>query len=59
MQVSNPIPRNVAPKAGLGIGLRGTRARLRLAYGDAASLGTSAVAGRFVAELRIPRIAPA
>lgn len=44
-----------APGAGLGIGLRGTRARLRLAYGDAASLETRHADGRFVAELRLPR----
>jgi hypothetical protein len=46
-----------APGAGLGIGLRGTRARLRLAYGDAASLETRHADGRFVAELRLPRMA--
>ncbi|MBY0241253.1 MAG: histidine kinase, partial [Burkholderiaceae bacterium] len=47
--------RSRAPGAGLGIGLRGTRARLRLAYGDAASLETRHADGRFVAELRLPR----
>ncbi|SFV07222.1 sensor histidine kinase [Pseudoduganella namucuonensis] len=58
-RVSNPIPLHAAPKAGLGIGLRGTRARLRLAYGDAASLTAGDVGGRFVAELRIPLMAAA
>lgn len=56
-RVSNPVAGYAAPKAGLGIGLRGTRARLRLAYGDAASLETRQADGRFLAELRIPRAA--
>ena len=54
VRVSNPIPLHAAPTAGLGIGLRGTRARLHLAYGGAASLITDNASGRFVAELRIP-----
>jgi two-component system, LytTR family, sensor histidine kinase AlgZ len=57
VRVSNPVPSHAAPQAGLGIGLRGTRARLRLAYGEAASLETRHADGRFVAELRIPRMA--
>ncbi|QJE00981.1 histidine kinase [Massilia forsythiae] len=59
VRVSNRVHASAAPAAGLGIGLRGIRARLRLAYGDAASLATVREAGAFVAELRIPRTADA
>lgn len=54
MLVSNPASLQPAPSAGLGIGLRGIRARLQLAYGDAASLATRHVGNRFVAELSLP-----
>eukprot|EP01034_Spumella_vulgaris_P037878 gene37878-46744_t len=59
VRVSNPIPLHAAPKAGLGIGLRGTRARLKLAYGKDATLTAGQTDGRFVAELRIPLAAAA
>lgn len=54
VRVSKPMPHHAAPKAGLGIGLRGTRARLDLAYGEDASLTAGQVEDRFVAELRMP-----
>lgn len=54
VSVSNPISLQAAPAAGLGIGLRGIRARLKLAYGGLASLDTTRVDGRFVAALRLP-----
>ncbi|WP_161630632.1 sensor histidine kinase [Pseudoduganella violaceinigra] len=54
IRVSNPIRPHAAPEAGLGIGLRGISARLRLAYGEAASLTTRRMGDRFVAELSIP-----
>jgi two-component system, LytTR family, sensor histidine kinase AlgZ len=54
VQVSNPDRMHAAPSAGLGIGLRGVRARLQLAYGDAATLATSRAGGRFLAELSLP-----
>jgi hypothetical protein len=54
VHVSNPIRSRAAPTAGLGIGLRGIRARLNLAYGNSASLVAARVAGRFVAELCLP-----
>lgn len=54
VSVSNPIFDQVAPTAGLGIGLRGIRARLLLAYGNLASLDTARIDGRFVAGLRLP-----
>ncbi len=55
--VSNPVRPHAAPAAGLGIGLRGIRARLQLAYGGAASLATARTGGRFVAELSLPWMA--
>ncbi len=58
VRVSNPIRPHAAPTAGLGIGLRGIHARLRLAYGDAASLVTARAGNRFVAELSLPWAAP-
>lgn len=54
IDVSNPISPHAAPQAGLGIGLRGIEARLRLAYGERASLVTARTDGRFVARLSLP-----
>lgn len=54
VRVSNPIFDQVTPTAGLGIGLRGIRARLVLAYGNLASLDITRIDGRFVAGLRLP-----
>ncbi|WEF32987.1 sensor histidine kinase [Pseudoduganella chitinolytica] len=54
VRVTNPVRAHAAPQAGLGIGLRGIRARLQLAYGDAATLVTAHVGGRFAAELSLP-----
>jgi hypothetical protein len=54
VQVSNPVHQHAAPAAGLGIGLRGIRARLQLAYGSAASIEAANVAGRFTAVLALP-----
>ena len=54
VRVSNPVFPQAAPTAGLGIGLRGIRARLGLAYGNLASLDIARVDGRFVAGLRLP-----
>ncbi|XLZ71286.1 histidine kinase [Massilia sp. SR12] len=58
VRVSNPLQPLAAPSAGLGIGLRGIRARLELAYGDAASLVASRMGDRFVAQLTLPWEAP-
>ncbi|KQQ33350.1 hypothetical protein ASF61_09695 [Duganella sp. Leaf126] len=54
VQVDNGVHPQEAPAAGLGIGLRGMRARLDLAYGKLASLTTAQTDGRFVALLRLP-----
>ncbi|OGT59507.1 MAG: hypothetical protein A3E01_01635 [Gammaproteobacteria bacterium RIFCSPHIGHO2_12_FULL_63_22] len=53
--LSNPIHAGPGSNGGTGIGLRNTRGRLALVYGDRALLSTRAVDGRFVVELRIPR----
>lgn len=59
IQISNPVYQNSAEgetssNPGAGLGLRNTRARLQLAYGDLASLQTSVVNGRFQVALRLP-----
>lgn len=54
VRVSNPIRSRTAPASGLGIGLRGIRARLKLAYGGSAALIATRVDDRFVAELYLP-----
>lgn len=54
VRVTNTVREHAAPQAGLGIGLRGIRARLQLAYGDAATLVTARVGNRFAAELALP-----
>ena len=54
IRISNPVHAAAAENPGAGLGLRNTRARLQLAYGDAASLHTSVVDGRFQADIGIP-----
>lgn len=59
VQVSNSLRQHAVPSSGLGIGLRGIRARLQLAYGETAALETTTSNGRFVAELSLPWTVPA
>ena len=54
VEVGNALHAQAAPAAGLGIGLRGIRARLDLAYGQLAWLTTARGDGRFVASLQLP-----
>ncbi len=54
VRVSNPAFAQEAATPGLGIGLRGIRARLLLAYGNLASLDIARNDGQFVAALRLP-----
>jgi sensor histidine kinase YesM len=57
VRISNPLHMAEGEESGnpgAGLGLRNTRARLHLAYGDLASLHTSVVNGRFEVELRLP-----
>jgi len=53
IRMCNPVHGGSVPNPGLGLGLRGTRARLQLAYQGRASLRTWEEAGRFVAEVRM------
>jgi hypothetical protein len=59
IHVSNPVMAGSAPNPGLGLGLRHSRARLQLAYGDAATLVTGMEDGRFTVAIGMPRYAPA
>ncbi|QNM95974.1 sensor histidine kinase [Chitinimonas koreensis] len=54
LSLSNPLREMVPPNPGTGLGLRNARERLRLAFGDAASLTTQATDGRFVVTLQLP-----
>jgi len=53
IRLCNPLPAQRAANPGLGLGLRSTRARLQLAYGERASLRTWEEGGRFVTEVRL------
>ncbi len=54
VRISNPADPARPPNPGLGLGLRHSRARLQLAYGDDAWLHTTAEAGRFTVEIGLP-----
>ncbi|MBY0572128.1 MAG: histidine kinase [Undibacterium sp.] len=54
VQISNPYHHETSPNPGAGLGLRNTRARLDLIYGERAKLSTRSEAGRFVLELQLP-----
>ncbi|WP_229413277.1 sensor histidine kinase [Massilia violaceinigra] len=58
IHVSNPAGEARSANPGLGLGLRHTRARLQLAYGDGAALQTGLKDGRFVVDIRMPLHAP-
>lgn len=55
IRIVNPLHAAHAANPGVGLGLRTTAARLRLAYGDAASLQVAPEQGRFVVTLLLPR----
>lgn len=57
IHVSNPVMAGSAPNPGLGLGLRHSRARLQLAYGDAATLDAGVEDGRFTVAIGMPRYA--
>lgn len=57
IHVSNPVSAGSAPNPGLGLGLRHSRARLHLAYGDAATLSAGVEDGRFMVGISMPRYA--
>lgn len=58
VRIANSVPETSTPNPGLGIGLHNTRARLRIAYGDAAQLRTSRAGSEFIAELVYPACRP-
>ena len=57
--ISNRMHAGAAVNPGAGLGLRNIADRLRLAYGDAASLRAGVAGERFEVHLRIPEHAPA
>lgn len=54
IRIANKLLVSKPANPGLGLGLQNVRDRIRLAYGDAASLSTGDEYGQFVALLRIP-----
>jgi LytS/YehU family sensor histidine kinase len=58
LEISNPAGHDAAPNPGTGLGLRNTEGRLRLLYGDAASLQVEAGGTHFVVRLQLPARAP-
>ena len=59
IEVSNPSIDERAANPGLGLGLRHSRSRLQLAYGEAATLQSGVEDGRFVVSIDMPRYAKA
>lgn len=55
IQVSNPAIGARTTNPGLGLGLRHSRARLQLAYGEAATLRSGLEDGRFLVQIEMPR----
>jgi hypothetical protein len=53
--IANSCPVDAAPNPGGGVGLRATRDRLALTYGDAATLTTTRDAAWFTTRLHLPR----
>ena len=58
IRVSNPVHVEAASNPGVGLGLRNTEARLRLAYGNLATFSAGIVDGRFEAAICMPAHAP-
>ncbi|MFO1226027.1 sensor histidine kinase [Roseateles sp.] len=58
IEVSNPAVHDAAPNPGTGLGLRNTEGRLRLLYGDAASLQVESGGASFLVRLELPSHAP-
>jgi two-component system sensor histidine kinase AlgZ len=58
VKISNAIHANNNPNPGAGLGLRNTRARLQMAYGQQASLITQQEHDRYIVTLQLPLIRP-
>ena len=54
IRVANPVHEGVVENPGTGLGLRNTAERLKLAYGEAASLQTGVSGGRFEVNICMP-----
>lgn len=57
IHISNPCGGVRPANPGLGFGLRHTRARLQMAYGERATFATGVSEGRFVVDITLPRAA--
>ncbi len=58
VRISNPVQHEAASNPGVGLGLRNTEARLRLAYDNTATISAGAVNGRFEVVICMPACAP-
>ena len=56
--VQNPLRQGTAPNPGAGLGLKSTRERLWLLYGNAADCATASAHGQFTATLSLPLTRP-
>jgi hypothetical protein len=54
IRISNPVHSEAVPNPGVGLGLKNITARLRLAYGDAATLSAGVVQQRFEVAISLP-----
>lgn len=55
IRISNPVHREAVTNPGVGLGLRNITARLRLAYGSAATIRAGVVDDRFEVAISLPR----
>lgn len=58
VKINNAIHANSSPNPGAGLGLRNTRARLQMAYGQQATLITQQDSDRYIVTLQLPLIRP-
>jgi two-component system sensor histidine kinase AlgZ len=58
VKISNAIHANSSPNPGAGLGLRNTRARLQMAYGQQATLITQQDNDRYIVTLQLPLLRP-
>jgi two-component system sensor histidine kinase AlgZ len=58
VKINNAIHANSSPNPGAGLGLRNTRARLQMAYGQQATLITQQDSDRYIVTLQLPLMRP-